>query len=383
MAEAAAAPPTPIANTTIEPYKWVCYLEMTYFNANYVGSGWLIPQPKAGNFVVMTAAHCIRSRPVGWPRSITIIPAQGNQGGSPYQPVDIPRGRMQIPINWLIKNQASPSSELYDYGLLYVTTPANWDPGGFTPIKEDDAVMKGQSATITGFPANPPYTQGLMYTEDIKISPWNSTQVSVPTNFKGGSSGGPIYVKGTSNCVSIQSYGTKFFGYTITANGTTRINDKVLADITRWKTPLTANDRITKLQMVIRTGSDLGAGTDDDITCSIDGKSYDLESLWIGGAGGLRSRNEAGDFDGYDLTPQLNSYYPQGITIQYLLGKTYSIKRVIPILMYHSLLNGNWQVESVAIFVNDQLLCAKNFYTWINFTLDHGSDTISGPFTLG
>ena len=134
--------------------------------------------------------------------------------------------------------------------------------------------------------------------------------------------------------------------------------------------------------MFIRTGREWGAGTDDDLVCTIDGKGYDLEALWKDGSSFFRSRNEPTDYDGYDLTPRLNELYPNGIQLQYLLGKTYSIKRNPSALMYHSIINGDWEVESVAIYVNDQLLCVQNFNQWVLYDWLNGSGAVAGTFTL-
>ncbi len=377
--------PTPIQNTTVVPYRWVCQIIMTFPGQKYSScTAWLVPSPRANAFQVITAGHCIKSGTGGWPTNIAITPAQGNSGGSPYQTVNIPRGRMQVAINWLLKNQTEVRvyGDLFDYAALYVNQATNWDPSGFVLTVEDDNTLYNQAGTITGFPADAPYGGDKMYTQDINLYAWNKTQVSASTDFTPGSSGGPIYVRNTANAVSLMSYGDKLGWLN---QGTTRITNAVKSDLNLWATPLQATDRITKLQMVIRTGEDLGAGTDDDLLCVIDGQTYNLEDLWFDGAAGLlRSRNERGDYDGYDLTSRLNAVYPQGITIQYLLGKNYSIQRDPSFWAYHAWANGDWQVESVAIFVNGQMLCAKNFNKWVQAYGGQAADrAASAPFTLG
>jgi V8-like Glu-specific endopeptidase len=360
---AVAAAPVPIGNTTVVPYRWVCRLGMGS-NNRITGwcTGWLIPKPNANLFVAGSAAHCFKSGDRDWPAQVTVMPAAGNQGGSPYTPVTVSIGRVRVPYDWLAKNQASPSSStLYDYAAICVPAPTNWDAGGFTPTVEDDTTLRNQPGTITAFPSQAPYTGGSMYTEPVTLKAWNSTQISVPTNFTPGSSGGPVYVQNTSSIVGIESYGYSFPVNYLFSDSATRINGDAAADIRRWSTPLQPTDRVTKLQMVIRTGLDWGAGTDDDLVCTIDGQGYDLEALWKDGASFFRSRNEAGDYDGYDLTPRLNEIYPSGIQLSGLLGKTYAIKRNPSNIPHHSMVNGDWEVESVAIFVNDQLLCVENF----------------------
>ena len=149
----------------------------------------------------------------------------------------------------------------------------------------------------------------------------------------------------------------------------TRINDLVLSRFNNWKKRLSPDDVITKFQMVIRTGDILGAGTDANKHAVIDGKVYELEKLWVGGASFFRSRNERGDYDGYNLTARINELYPNGAKVSDLLGKDYSINIEFSTLGINLdiffLSNENWFVESVAFFVNDQMLYAKNFNRWL------------------
>ena len=381
---AAADTPVPIGATAVVPYKWVCRLRIRYNNGIGWCTGWLIPQPNTNLFVVGSAAHCFKSGNQDWPTHVTVMPAEGSQGGSPYDPEVVPLGRIRVPYNWLTKNQCSVSSStLYDYAAICVPAPANWDAGGFTLTVEDDVTLSNQPGMITGFPSQVPYTGGNMYTEPLTLNARNSTQIAIPTNFTPGSSGGPVYVRNTNNLVGIVSYGHKFPLNYLFSNSATRINGDLAADIRRWSTPLQPADRVNKLQMVIRTGLDWGAGTDDDLVCTIDGYGYDLEALWRDGASFFRGRNEAGDYDGYDLTPRLNEIYPNGIQLDDLLGKNYAIRRNPSNIPHHSMVNGDWEVESVAIFVNDQFLCAQNFNEWVLFNwLGGGSTAVVGTFTL-
>ena len=134
--------------------------------------------------------------------------------------------------------------------------------------------------------------------------------------------------------------------------------------------------------MVIRTADNFGAGTDDFIKCIIDGSEYDLEDLYASGAPWYESRNEQAAYDGYNLTPRLNALYPDGITVGDLMGKTYTVEKITPWVRLGPLSSGNWKVESVAIYINDQLLCAHNYNKWLQTRYFTANElTLTGTFT--
>ncbi len=152
-----------------------------------------------------------------------------------------------------------------------------------------------------------------------------------------------------------------------------RVDEQLLADVKRWRTPPADGDRVCKLQLVIRTGAD--GMTSDPLVCTIDGHDYDLTELWTGGAGRLFGmRNRPYDFDAYDLTPELFRARPGGLLLRELLGTQYRIRRT----EQRTWFGREWQVESVAVFVNDQLLGAQMLNRTITF-----ADTLTGTFQRG
>lgn len=376
---------TRVNDTTVVPFRWVCFVWTTHAGGpRYLGSGWLAGGSR-NYLVLLTAAHNLYQRDKGgWATSIRISPAQGG-GGNPYTTYTASLADIQIAFNYFMKDQGQAnSSNSHDYAAIVLRKASvDWDTQGFTPLSETDAQLRNQAGMITGYPGN--YNKGKnpqdygMYQESVTLAPNGDTEVAVPTDFTEGASGGPVYVAGTNNAVGIYSHGS-WGGW-----GTTyarRIAQDLLEDSSNWSSPLEEDDLITSLKMIIRTGTDNGAGTDDDIVCNIDGNGYDLDAFWIGGNSGLfRSRNEEGDFDAYDLTQPFLSHYPNGIHLSDLIGKTYVIKRNPSVIMYHSLFTGDWEVENISVYVNNRLLCVGIFNAWVHYGIE-GSDTLVGTFHL-
>ncbi len=367
-AEVAMTTPSPIQNTNVEPLKWVSYLT----TGKTAGTGWLTPQATPGIRLVGTAAHVIKSGDQSWAK-MTIIPAAGNNKqpySSPYDTIKVPINHCQVPYEWLVDAQTQVGgSTSHDYAAIYVDQASNWDVGGFTPTENQSNSF---NAEISGFPAKTnanffptKLIHGDMYSESVKIKKYNNSEDSTNGELGEGSSGGAFYIKNGNSyeAVAIQSYYTGWSAYAM------RINNEALSRFNNWKTRLSPNDAITKLQMVIRTGDIFGAGTDANIHATIDGKTYKLEKLWAGGSAFYRSRNERGDYDGYNLTPRLNELFPNGAKVSDLVGKEYSIdiefSTIGVNLDVFGLSNESWFVESAAIYVNDQLLCAHNFNNWM------------------
>ena len=370
-----------VENTTITPYKWVCYLHAKGRSA----TGWLTPQEFPNVRMLGTVAHTIKSGKYDWPE-IVVIPAAGNGKDpyiSPFSLTKVPINHCQVPYEWLVNSQTQiDESTLYDFGALYVDEPLDWDLGGFVPTINKSDKFK---ATKSGYPAitnarfNPEkLIHGDMYTESLNVTKYRDSEYETDSKLGQGSSGSCLYAKNNDN-YEAYAMTSSFNSYGAYA---TRIHDLVLSRFNNWKKRLSPDDVITKFQMVIRTGDILGAGTDANKHAVIDGKVYELEKLWVGGASFFRSRNERGDYDGYNLTARINELYPNGAKVSDLLGKDYSINIEFSTLGINLdiffLSNENWFVESVAFFVNDQMLYAKNFNRWLQHQGDDAlTDTIN------
>ncbi|MFC5828393.1 hypothetical protein [Nonomuraea insulae] len=390
-ARAVAGPP--LANTANKPYRWVCLFSINWqAGRSSAGSGWLIPTSKPGSYYVMTAAHNVCHGTNGWAKSIDITPG-ANGSTFPYAMVNVPLENMEIPLDWLAVSQARIlpvyCPPVHDYALIRVNSIATprWDSGGFTPTVMTDNQLTGQAAQLTGYPADRPFPlrhpriPARMYEEPVTLSVYDDLLAELRTNMRGGASGSPIHILdgNTYKAVGVFSHGEWRGGYDITFElgydhaYIRRIDQRVLDDVERWRTRLDDNDRICKLLLVIRTGYD--ATTSDPLACNIDGHDYDLTQLWSQGAAHwYGGRNRGGDYDVYDLTPELYRAHPGGPLLSQLLGKNYSIRRTEST----SYRPTEWQVDSVSFFVNDQLLGATTLRR-----LYRSVDTVDGLIQRG
>lgn len=385
---------TPVLDTSQIPYRWVCFLWQTsYGGPRFLGSGFLMSLSPTAPYVVVTAAHNLYNRAwgkndnryAGWSKEILVTPGQGKPGGSPYPSYTARGAMLQIGFDYLLKDQAQVQhGNAHDYAAIIIPRrEVRWDADGFNLTVETDQQLTKQAGQIAAYPGNynkntNPQNYG-MYHENITLNPSGSMEITAPSSFTQGASGGPVYVN-TSDAVGIYSHGGSFGWEDPSA---ARINQAVLESIIGWSTPLSPNDLITSLKLIIRTGNDTGAGTDFNIACSFNDHSYDLEQLWIGGVNHwIGGRNESGDFDGYDLTPQLLKFYPTGLHLSQLLGQSYSIYMHPSFFELYTAPSKAWQVECVAIFVNNQLLTVNVCNTWIDWAVD-GYTSVNGIFQIG
>jgi V8-like Glu-specific endopeptidase len=391
-AQSSAAPrslavtPTPIPDTNVIPYRWVCRLGIIYGNnlGPYTGTGWLISK-SGNNSIVVTAAHNVYNYQYGWARRIEISPAYNEGVVGHYTPRTIGLGSTRLPIDFLLKVQAQTNTNVgYDYAVLLVDA-TDWDAGGFELTVSQDNQLQNQHGSIAGYPGESPYTPRKMYKEDVTLNPQYATLVSVPTNFTGGASGSPVYVRGTRRAVGVYSFGEELmpplnwiFGLrNFWGAYATRVTDQVARDVERWRTPLSPDDRVCSLQMVIHTGDQIGSGTDDPASCTIDGHTYELNAYWMPESGERSTQNTRNHFDGYDLTSGLRSNYPGGIFLRDLLGKNYEIR----IISANTWFSQVWEVQSVTVMVNGQMLSSEVFNQWITF--GGRTDVLTGTFRLG
>jgi pimeloyl-ACP methyl ester carboxylesterase len=116
---------------------------------------------------------------------------------------------------------------------------------------------------------------------------------------------------------------------------------------------LTGTDRVTQLSLTIQTGTSLGAGTDCDIYV-IFGDGGDAALKW--GPLDISGHNdfERGDRDTYELTP-----VPSNLFVNDLYGK--EVTFMIPKAGVTNIFTSSWQITSVDIKVNNQLLCTLDF----------------------
>jgi hypothetical protein len=364
VADAAATSARPVYNPPAKPYWWVCRLNLYPLGGgnSFDASGALISVGR--NFVILTVAHNMlqwsdQSATI-WIASIAAQP--GPAGRNPYSQSTATGMALQFPIEYLLHNQGVVSYDrTFDYGAVLMSAGSNWEKGGFVLTTEDDAAMQGQAVTVTGFPGNQPFIDGTMYTEDVTVSiAADPTQGEISSTFNVGASGSPVYVRGTDKVVGVYVRGS-LFGYG--ARYFRRLDAQAIANVQRWSRALAPGDRVCSLQLVIHTGNQPMAGTDDPIGLTLDGHVIPLDPLWMAESGSAWKAKESGHFDGYDLSLALRDTFPDGLTVASLSGKAYQLRQIASSIWPA----GGWNVESLTWYVNGQRYHLHNPNTFLYF----------------
>lgn len=372
IADVAPSPPVKIIVTDTYPYYWVAEC-LSYFNNNAVrtiGSSWLLPM-SGGNFILMTAAHNGYRGDLGWANKLEIKPAQG--GSNPYNMASVALGQFYMPIEYFTRNQAKPTYfDSYDYAVLVIPAGLNWRSDGFAIATESDTEIDNQAASVTGYPSILEQFH-VMFRQDVVLPGSNPTQIEVPTEFREGASGGPLYIRNTNTAIGV--YGTGIPGWFSITNYATRINDAVAKNIGKWSRPIAATDRVCKLQLAIGTSGQAWSRTSAPITFSFDNHIYNLDDLWIPESGTRSQAKQTGHIDGYDLTAAIRANYPHGLQVQDLIGKNYQLGLVAQPSWW---LPPEWLPAFLVIYVNGQKLCLSTFTQRVN-----AASPAQGTFTLG
>lgn len=350
-----------VTNTKLAPFFWVC--RVVFSRPGYweqACSGLLLPHPQSGACLFVTAAHCLSwNKHNGWATQAQITPGANTSNSSPPYPtatIDLTKGTtaMQLRAEWLIANQAKVpkyrhQNPYYDYAAIYVSPAqaSDWDLGGFQPMAIQ-SMQKNQIGAWTGYPYKGPYNPGDMYTERVTITPTDSNYfLKFKSNPTVGASGSPIYYQDANgfDVVGLITFAPLWFKFTSLLNsGGMAFQSSTVTDLQSWQTPLAPTDKITSLQMVVRTGTDWWAGTGNNTWVNVRGNNYGRTQ---GGEGN-------GQYGLYDMTGAM-----QGLSISDLSTTNFAIQSNA------SFFYDNWEIESAAVFANGRLLNAQNFNRWL------------------
>lgn len=211
-----------VKNTTVHPYRSVVYLQMTFGNQTYVGSGVMI----APN-LVLTAGHNIYNRETGaWASSVIAVPGR-NDNSSPF-------GTYSSSTYYTFrqfKTEGNVIPSNYDIAVVKLNKNVSSEVG-YLPLAYD--VSRGQRLQIPGFPAYTDSKFGKMYTAYGTVDGVNGHLIGHLIDAESGNSGSPI-LNSKNQIVGIHTAGN----YTIRPYGNynwgTRINSSVLGMISHSK----------------------------------------------------------------------------------------------------------------------------------------------------
>lgn len=210
-----------IADTSVVPYRRICYLSMTTsLGYSFKGTGWLI-----GPRVLVTAGHCVYNREhaygIGKMRSVKITVARNGQ----FNLGTANATRVETTQGWI-----SNGDEEWDFGVVFLDQPLGNQVGFFGFANYPDNDLKGKLVNVVGYPGEQTAT---MWGRVDKIVGVSSQRLEYLADTTGGQSGCPVIYNdgsGTFRAVGIHNYGGN------QGNFATRINDAVFQQLKKWKT---------------------------------------------------------------------------------------------------------------------------------------------------
>jgi len=241
----------------------------------------------------------------------------------------------------------------YDYAVILIPNamvPANWPNPVFVPTVLPDNALANHAITMSGYPGHPPggAAYGGMWTANGNVKAYNNTHIFSENVFgSGGQSGSPEYDPTNNQVLGI------FIAEDPTTFSVTRITNDVISDIGLWVADIQPNTVITQLELFIRTGDNDGAGTDDQISLTINGTDWgNPDESWF------MDRNERSEIDGYDLTSKMRSIFPAGMRVSDIRNMPFTIRKKTSFLVFFSLfwIPGNLTVLSCILMESNAVL---------------------------
>ncbi|XP_013390759.1 uncharacterized protein LOC106159115 isoform X2 [Lingula anatina] len=223
---------------TSQPYRWICYLEITTVTGlTYKGTGFfntMLGPGKPG--LILTCAHNLYiHNHGGYAKKIRVYPGR-DMGNTPYGHFTVYPECFKVPDAWL----ESKSPE-YDYGALFVTDP-NLIPKavyGFGYRLLDDSDLEKRVITIAGYPGDKP--DGTLWVAGGTIGRVLPYAVHYDNDTEGGQSGSPVWTWDKYNwmVVGIHGYGGSM------RNSARRLTADLVRQVYAWSEdlPTATSDR--------------------------------------------------------------------------------------------------------------------------------------------
>lgn len=167
---------TRVLDTHATPYRQLGFVNFTIPEGRGGCTGALI-----GKDTVLTAGHCVTPHRF----NITFTPGK-NQDDQPF-------GVIAAAQVWYDKNYGQDG---HDWGIIKLASPIGNETGWFGMHVSKSASLRGQSATIIGYPDDKP--KGTLWKDQNVVTKTTENQVYYATDTFSGQSGAPVLDKNTS-----------------------------------------------------------------------------------------------------------------------------------------------------------------------------------------
>lgn len=203
-----------VMDTTVNPFRWLCRLEITASTGSkWLGTGWFIAPG-----VIVTAGHCVyMHNHGGWVQSIAVHVGQNET----IVQRSITATQFATTRGWAERRDATN-----DYGVIFVSAGGQ---GYFGYGVLGDTLISGALGNITGYPQDKP--AGSLWGHTKQMQPPTSKNLFYEIDTFGGMSGAPVVIWDGQDYVAI---GIHNYGDT-TANSASRITEEVFRNFERWK----------------------------------------------------------------------------------------------------------------------------------------------------
>lgn len=220
-----------IRQTTIDPWRRICSLEITGPLGSGTGTGWLV-----GPKTIITAGHCVHDRRMGgWAERIRIIPGRDNHL-EPFPQAVTTATRFSSVKRWVNFADAG-----YDFGAIHLDEPIGNIVGwfGFASLARD--TLRQHTVNVAGYAGDFKFEGRKLAFHSGQVLQVDDRRIYYDADTMPGQSGAPVWIYTTENpdepiVVGIHAY-SEFATpshFQIEANSAPRLLPEVFEIIENW-----------------------------------------------------------------------------------------------------------------------------------------------------